>query len=403
MKNVILCLITILMLNPPLFSQENTWVQKASLLDKRERAVGFSLLGKGYIGTGTNTSEETLNDFWQYDPSSDTWSQVANLPSSPRRNAIAFTIDNKAYVGTGNDHDTASVGNYLSDIWEYDPIENTWLEKAPYPGGSGTGIYFGTGFSIQDKGYICCGKRGPNDYLTELWEFNPNTDSWTFKSNFPGGVRNKLCSFVVNNKAYIGLGEDNDIYRKDIWEYNPQTNSWIEKNDFAGEQRGEVCTFVINNTGFIATGSNGAFWKDNWEYNAESDSWNIRADFGGSARRNAVAFVINNHAYLVSGKGYDGKKRTMYRYRPYQYVMSNNQNENINLRIFPNPVFDYFIIQTNQNLEGYIVDVQGKIVSNFITHSNETKIERNGLVSGLYILILKDENKIIHQEKLIFN
>ena len=43
---------------------------------------------------------------------------------------------------------------YAKDFWEYDPIANTWTQKADF---GGTARAVAVGFSIGSKGYIGTG------------------------------------------------------------------------------------------------------------------------------------------------------------------------------------------------------------------------------------------------------
>ena len=68
----------------------------------RNGAVGFGTDTKGYIGTGYDGVNK-LNDFYEYDPVADTWSQISDFGGSARFGAVAFAINNSGYVGTGYD------------------------------------------------------------------------------------------------------------------------------------------------------------------------------------------------------------------------------------------------------------------------------------------------------------
>ena len=208
---------------------------------------------------------------------------------------LVFSINDKGYVGTGmtTPASTDPGAMKLSDFWEYSPTTNTWLQKASYPGGFGAGIYFATAFNIDSKGYICGGKRGPNNYSSQLWEYKPAQDIWTQMPSFPGGIRYQLSSFAIDFKAYVGLGTDQDMYRKDIWEFDASTNQWNAKADFPASERASATTFSLGQRGFVCTGSNGGVLDDLWEYNPFTDSWTVRASYGGSARKGAVGFTIN--------------------------------------------------------------------------------------------------------------
>ena len=130
------------------FSQ---WTQKADLTGgKRYEAVGFSINGKGYIGTGIDLTRK--KDFWEYDPATDTWAQKADVGGAARNLAVGFSIGNKGYSGTGTGDDGKK-----RDFWEYDPVTNTWTQKADFGGDARTAA---VGFSIGNKGYIGTGDGG---------------------------------------------------------------------------------------------------------------------------------------------------------------------------------------------------------------------------------------------------
>ena len=109
---------------------QNFWTKKNDFTGlKRTRAASFVVENHGYVSGGVDTSETVLNDLWQYDPVMDTWAQMASLPGSVRRDAIAFSIGTKGYLGTGIDSSEAQSGNTLADFYEYNPTTNTWTQK----------------------------------------------------------------------------------------------------------------------------------------------------------------------------------------------------------------------------------------------------------------------------------
>src|ERR1051326_6912607 len=119
-----------------LFAQApDSWIQKANLLGPaRERAVGISINGMRYVGTGWNLSTY-YKDWWQYNPATDTWTQKADfgflVGGTARNRAIGLSINGKGYVGTGWDGT-----NYLQKWYEYDPGSNAWTQKTDFPGGA---------------------------------------------------------------------------------------------------------------------------------------------------------------------------------------------------------------------------------------------------------------------------
>src|SRR6266496_2876260 len=88
----------------------------------QENATGFSIGTKGYIGTGYDNFNNALKDFWEYDPTTNTWKQKADFGGTARYYTTGFSIGTKGYIGTGVENGGAS---FVKDFWEYDPTTNT--------------------------------------------------------------------------------------------------------------------------------------------------------------------------------------------------------------------------------------------------------------------------------------
>lgn len=384
----------------------NSWTKKSTFGGlKRDKAVAFSIGNYGYVGTGEDTANVIHNDFWKYNPENDVWSQIADLPGSVRRNAVAFTIDSLGYVGTGMDSAEASVGNYLKDFWAYSPVTNTWSQIADYPGSFGLGVYYAAAFSSGTKGFVTCGKYGPNQYAMDLWEYNPMTDNWLPKANFPGGVRNGLSALFVEGHAYVGLGEDQDVFRKDWWKYNPATNLWTECEDFPGSERGQASTFVLGSRGFVVFGGDGGYSDELWEYNPFHDSWSIRANFPGGERHNAIAFSIGERGYAGIGKGPTGRRQNFYEYTPLQPLGNDVYHLTpFTLDIYPNPSHSGVNIALNGDAQTYdiqIYNLNGVLVLANQPDSNNIVIQRGELQEGVYIVYVLVEDTIIQTAKIV--
>jgi len=152
------------------------WVSKADVIEKRESGVGFSIGSKGYLGMGRDATGSNSNKFWEFDPSDSSngldinnnplgkWTQKS-VPATltGRYVSVGFSIGNKGYIGTGFDGN-----NYLKDFWEYDPTTNSWLQQPDF-GGEGRG--YAVGFSIGSKGYIGTGANNGLNPLSDFWVF----------------------------------------------------------------------------------------------------------------------------------------------------------------------------------------------------------------------------------------
>jgi N-acetylneuraminic acid mutarotase len=382
----------------------NYWVKKNDFPGtKRERAVSFSIGAYGYMTTGVDTTELVLNDLWQYDPTLDVWSQKANLPGAARRDAVGFAISGKGYVVTGIDNDESAMGNLLNDLWQYNPELNTWVQKANFPGNSGMGIYFATAFTIDSKGYLCCGKKGPNSYSNELWEYKPSIDQWTQRASFPGGVRYQLASFSIGYNGYVGLGANQDIFKRDFWKYSPGTNSWTQIANLPGNERGSATTFSIGDRGFVCLGSDGGLLDDLWEYKPETDTWFSRATFGGSERKNAIAFNVDGRVFVGTGKGFSGKKASIFEYIPHNFLGLEDLESD--LQLFPNPSNDIVQIAniptSVESVALYTSDGK-ELVKQKTNNNTSTHVVVADFPNGIYYIYLYgNDNRIISSQRII--
>lgn len=300
-KNITLTiLLTILLsgINFNSFAQlPDSWQRKADIGSGgfgRYGAVSFSIGDKGYIGTGVSTTIE--NDFWEYDPSTDVWTQKADYGGSGKLLATGFSIGTKGYIVAGTTNSSPT-----NDTWEYDPSNNSWLKKADFPG---LARYAAVGFSIGQKGYLGTG-RDISDRLNDFWEYNPANDTWTKKADVGGPLRAYAIGFSIGTKGYIGTGNSGTL-EKDFWEYDPTSDTWTQKADFAGMGRFEAVGFNAGSIGYIGAGDigGGIYENDFWAYDPFSDTWTQKADFGGSIRYLPTGFGVGNKGYI--GAGWDG-------------------------------------------------------------------------------------------------
>ena len=147
----------------------DVWTRKADFAgNQRTGAVGFSIGNKGYIGTGSNGTAMS-EEFWEWDQAADIWIKKADFEGGPRVAAVGFSIGNKGYIGTGNNGYQTSY--LLQDFWEWDQSSNTWGKVADFAGGPRCGAF---GVSIGNKAYIGTGSNYNNSYLQDFWEYDPH-------------------------------------------------------------------------------------------------------------------------------------------------------------------------------------------------------------------------------------
>lgn len=183
----------------------------------RARAIGFSLGNFGYVGTGNDGSDQ--KDFYKYDPTTNTWSEVNGYPGDKRRNGAVFIINDVAYIGTGENN-----GSFLEDFYSFDGT--TWTELSDLDEDEDDGddvnvlLTNSVGFSIDGKGYFATGDLGA--VTSSVFEYDPSDDTWTQLADFEGSSREGASSFTFSDSAYVLLGYSSSLYFDDMFTLNPE-------------------------------------------------------------------------------------------------------------------------------------------------------------------------------------
>ncbi len=360
----------------------------------RHRATALSCGNRAYIGLGhINSIVDVLyNDWWEYDPGSDTWSQKANFAGGLRYHAAGFTIGNDMYVGTGR----APSSVLMNDFWKYSPATNSWIAVANFPGSPRRGA---VGFEINGAGYV-----GTGSYYADFYRYNPTLNSWTAIAPMSLG-RISAVGMSLNGKGYCGTG-DVGGNSGDWWEYNPTTNIWTQKTTLAGLPRMEACGFVFDGKCFVGTGDNfssGTNYQDFWCWNPTTNSWIQVADFPGAARRYMVAVTLNGRVY--GGSGTSGMNYNDW--WEYGSISSIEEQTSVVVNTFPVPssgpvTFQLYKTFTN-TITCVLYDVTGKTVrvDNFF-NCNSFVLDRNDLAAGTYTYSLTSDSQFISSGKLVF-
>lgn len=273
----------------------NTFSETASAL----------LDGDIYIfgGKGNGNYNNYTDNVYKYDIGANAWSLVDGDPGKNRTEAAGFYLDGKIYIGGGHDSEA------LNDFWQYDIASDSWTQKAnlPFPHTQRACV------ELNGKGYFIGGygkSVTPTDdawYLDTMLEYDPATDAFTAKAPYPAR-RAGMIAFVHNGKIYAGAGNTatgnptNSFYM-----YDPVTDSWSPKAAVPFAQA-NLSFFVLGNTGYAISYYPQLLMA---KYDFATDSWTTEPhtlDSSNSIDYTNQAFVLNGEAYVVHG-AYDGGDR----------------------------------------------------------------------------------------------
>lgn len=400
-KVIFFCLCLVVPLG--VFSQ-GAWTQKASYpLAGRQYAVGFSVGNYGYYAFGCGSGFPNSVNLVQYNPATDSWTQKTSFAGGTRIISHVMVIDTLAYFVSGSFWSGAP-DDYTgySDVWVYNPYNDSWTQKNNFPG---TPRHGGFSYSYSGKGYFGLGIDDDLNFLDDFWEYNPLTDNWTQKTTFPGIHRKSGAYFSVNKDGYVGLGYDNtSTALSDFWRFDASQNTWTQMANFPGNPRCWLSSFTMNNKGYIVAGyllNSSTRTKEFWEYEPNYDVWAAMPDFSGAARAQNAGFSINGLGY--NGLGYS----TAYLTDFWVYTSSVGFDQSVNnaergIKVYPNPASDQFDIEVpklpKNNNTLAVVDASARIIMTVRLNGNPqlVSMDCSSWAQGKYFLVL-----ISGQEKWI--
>ena len=255
--------------------------------------TGFSTAvvdGKIYLIGGTPFQNRRgpygLSTVEVYDPKTNSWEQVADMPT-PRTSTETAVVNGTIYVCGGyNGIDNRAVNLKFLDIVEaYDPQTDTWTRKQ---GMSVSRVDFGVG-AVAGKIYSIGGSVHPLDRKPEapgridlVEAYDPATDTWVKRADMPT-KRDGFGVGVINNRIYaIGGGGWPQVgaggpFLTVIEAYNPKINRWERKNEMPN-LRLAFSTVVLDDVihligGFIWQGRVPQYLATVDTYNPETEEW----------------------------------------------------------------------------------------------------------------------------------
>ncbi len=228
----------------------DSWQTRSPLPVALRNASGFALNGKGYVACGYSAASGHFNSLYVYDPFTNSWSTRASFPGSARYGMASFVVDGIAYVACGNSG--AATGSYHADLYAYDPVANTWTQRAAYPGMERMAC---SGFSIGSKGYVFGGRRDDQNFSSELFEYDPATNTWAQRASLPATGRSYANTMSAGGHGYVIAGSDlANAGLTDAWAYHQATDTWSPLATYPGTGYWGGTAFTIGNRLFCGHG-----------------------------------------------------------------------------------------------------------------------------------------------------
>jgi len=274
----------------------------------RASATAFVLNSKAYVLGGRIGADWSYpRDLHCYDPTTDTWNRLSDVPFEGRCNMTAVVCNNIAYCGGGFAGDYNSTDSYKKDWWAFDGTQ--WKQLSDLPTKYTDGLI---AFTVDDKIYVGYGYN--QQWTSELFAYNPSTDTWTGTLYADiKDLRLGLGLACAQNADHIFAGLGFDTYNNNSWtEYIPSLSQWQKRKPLPS--KGGLfyaCTattthvFLCGGRTFGGSLTSGKIHDDIWAYDIAIDQWSLCAHLP-QPTENMIAFTIGNTPYFGLGENADG-------------------------------------------------------------------------------------------------
>jgi hypothetical protein len=268
----------------PVASGSTGWTVKASLPYHQGDGTAAIYNNEIYVFGGHYMGvSDPRNEAYKYNPLTDTWTQLANMPTA-RWGPVAVECNGLIHVFAGES------GGALAKHEVYNPALDSWSTWSDVPSGlAQQGLM---GIKYGSKIYLF--------YWQYTYEYDPVANTYTQKANVPTPRTWATCA-LVNNKIYLiagysgGATNVNEVY-------DPVTNTWETKAPMPVSKYGVTRENpVINGKIYVTHGLDGGFHTDNYVYDTNSNTWQQKSS-GLHPRDGIQSAVINNKLYVIAGR-----------------------------------------------------------------------------------------------------
>lgn len=237
----------------------------------RINAIAEVVNGRAYTGLGYDPAkgwnlEGYLKDFWMYDPSTNQWDSVSTFPGNATNNCVSFVFDDEIYVMHGFESHLIASSGFTAACWKYSPLRDEWTQLNDFPGyrrasavavTNGERVFTGTGYATWNE--------------MDWWEYFPDTDSWEKRKTMPDKGRCNATSFCVDGRFFVYGGRyfagnyTGGHLKNELMEYDVDKNVWYNRGTISTPRENAI-SFVLDNKAYIGLGEtfSGAIYSDLW-------------------------------------------------------------------------------------------------------------------------------------------
>ncbi|MBV9848563.1 MAG: hypothetical protein JO250_02630 [Armatimonadetes bacterium] len=149
------------------------------------------------------------------------WSEAAPLPGAGRYGLAAATaLDGRIFAFGGGEELPYGIYN---DTYAYDPTTNTWSAEAPMPTGR---VNFGAVTGPDGRIYMIGGEAPDGSFPNAVDVYDPSANTWTSGPPLPAGRNGGTAVLGQDGKIYVFAGATNGALTNTTYAYNLRSRSW---------------------------------------------------------------------------------------------------------------------------------------------------------------------------------
>lgn len=249
----------------------NSWTQMVPNQPNSVPYVRYSLESVNnriYLIAGhTDNTCAPSNFMWEFNPANNSFTSRTNPPNHVASPATA-AVNGKIYLFGGNCTCNSFGGCFRQEAYEYNPSTNTWTQRANLP----VAAAGQSAETINGKIYIIGGRINGTSASTNVYEYDPVLNTYTSRAPLPVG-RYDHATAVYNNKIYVFGGTEpslNESRRVDI--YDPASNTWSRGENLPAG-RSQLAAVTVGSRIYVISGGFGSSaYNTTWEYNPTQDT-----------------------------------------------------------------------------------------------------------------------------------
>jgi N-acetylneuraminic acid mutarotase len=298
----------------------DSWTTQASMSTAREEPAAvtapngliYVFGGFGNTGFGGNTSLATVE---AYNPTTNTWTAKASMPTARYGEAAVLAPDGLIYVIGGNETGVGNVGT----VEAYNPTTDSWTTKTsmPTPRDHLAAALAPDGQIYAFGGYQNVG----NVALATVEAYNPTTNTWSTKASMPTARGELAAARGPDGLVYVIGGSTGSTGQTSAVEaYNSATNSWATKASLPNGRYGEAAVLapdgLIYAIGGFDNNNRSGFLSTVVAYDSASNTWAAKASMPTARYHLAGAAAPDGRLFAIGGLTVDSAVATVEAYLP---------------------------------------------------------------------------------------